>query len=66
VLTAQGHLYDARNEVADALTDYAIATLNSYRDVEIFQVCPDGLRQEGPNIPASSIQTTANTSMAAR
>jgi len=48
VLTALEHLYDARNEAADALTDYAIATFNFYRDTEILQVRPDGVWQSGP------------------
>lgn len=48
VLTAQEHLYDARNEAADALTDYAIATLNFYRDTETLQVRPDGMWEIGP------------------
>jgi outer membrane protein TolC len=43
VLTALEHLYDARNETADALTDYVVATLNFYRDTEILQVRPDGM-----------------------
>ena len=45
VLTALEHLHDARNETADALTDYAIATLNFYRDTEALQVRPDGMWQ---------------------
>jgi outer membrane protein TolC len=43
VLTALEHLWDARNEAADALTDYAIATLNFYRDTEVLEVRPDGM-----------------------
>ncbi len=43
VLTALEHLYDVRNEAADALADYAIATMNFYRDTEILQVRPDGM-----------------------
>ncbi|MDY0355541.1 MAG: TolC family protein [Sedimentisphaerales bacterium] len=43
VLTALEHLYDARNEAADALTDYANATLNFYRDTEVLEVRPDGM-----------------------
>ncbi|OHB68134.1 MAG: hypothetical protein A2Y77_04660 [Planctomycetes bacterium RBG_13_62_9] len=63
VLTALEHLRDARNEAADALTDYAIAALNFYRDTEILQVRPDGMWQEGPDVPVSPIATTANTSV---
>jgi outer membrane protein TolC len=43
VLTALQDLYDARNEAADALTDYANATLNFYRDTEVLRVRPDGM-----------------------
>ncbi|MBN1360931.1 MAG: TolC family protein [Sedimentisphaerales bacterium] len=43
VLSALEDLYDARNEAADALKDYAIATLNFYRDTEVLQVRPDGM-----------------------
>jgi outer membrane protein TolC len=66
VLTALEHLYDARREAADALTDYAVATFNFYRDTEVLQVRPDGMWQEGPNIPVPTVRTTANTSMTAR
>ncbi|MBP7050686.1 MAG: TolC family protein [Phycisphaerae bacterium] len=48
VLTALEHWRDARNESADALTDYAIATLNFYRDTEVLQVRPDGMWEVGP------------------
>jgi outer membrane protein TolC len=47
VLDALGDLYDAQNEAADALTDYAIATLNFYRDTETLQVRPDGMWERG-------------------
>ncbi len=47
VLTALEHLYDARNEAADALTDYVVATLNFYRDTEVLQVRPDGMWELG-------------------
>ncbi len=56
VLTALEHQYRARNEAADALTDYAIATLNFYRDTEILQVRPDGMWEIGPS---SSVTKTA-------
>ncbi len=56
VLTAMEHLWDARNEAADALTDYAIATLNFYRDTEVLQVRPDGMWEVGPG--ASPIART--------
>lgn len=48
VLDALQHLHDARNEMADALTDYAIATLNFYRDTDVLQVRPDGMWEVGP------------------
>ncbi|MEN6336898.1 MAG: TolC family protein [Phycisphaerales bacterium] len=47
VLDALQHLNDARNEMADALTDYAIATLNFYRDTDVMQVRPDGMWEVG-------------------
>jgi len=48
VLTALEHQWDARNEAMDALTDYAIATLNFYRDTEVLQLRPDGMWQIRP------------------
>ncbi|MGE5293367.1 MAG: TolC family protein [Solirubrobacterales bacterium] len=48
VLDALQHLHDARNEMADALTDYAIATVNFYRDTDVLQVRPDGMWKVGP------------------
>jgi outer membrane protein TolC len=59
VLDAQNDLYDARNSATDALIDYAIATLNFYRDTEALQVRPDGMWQEGPDLPVSPMTTTA-------
>jgi outer membrane protein TolC len=47
VLDALQHLNDARNEMADALTDYAVATLNFYRDTDVMQVRPDGMWEIG-------------------
>ena len=47
VLDALGDLYDAQNEAADALTEYAVATLNFYRDTETLQVRPDGMWETG-------------------
>jgi len=49
VLDAEQHLYNSRNEAADALVDYAIATLNFYRDTEVLQVRPDGMWEIGPS-----------------
>lgn len=48
VLDALQHLHDAQNEMADALVDYAIATLNFYRDTDVLQVRPDGMWEAGP------------------
>jgi outer membrane protein TolC len=56
VLDALQHLHDARNEMADALTDYAIATLDFYRDTDVLQVRPDGMWEVGP--AASSVART--------
>ena len=58
VLDAWQHLHDARNEMADALTDYAIATLNFYRDTEVLQVRPDGMWEIGPS--ATPVARTAS------
>ena len=67
VLTALEHLYDARNEAADALTDYAIATLNFYRDTEILQVRPDGMWEIGPStFPAAAVRSNTGSSVALR
>jgi outer membrane protein TolC len=43
VLDAQNALFDAQNEATDALVDYAVATLNFYRDTGVMQVRPDGM-----------------------
>jgi len=43
VLDAQNALFDAQNEATDALVDYAVATLNFYRDTGVLQVRPDGM-----------------------
>jgi outer membrane protein TolC len=66
VLDALGDLYDARNVAANALVEYAIATLSFYRDTEALQVRPDGMWQEGPNIPVSSMKTMTNIPTAAK
>jgi len=43
VLAAQGDLFEAQNEATKALVNYAIATLNFYRDTGVLQVRPDGM-----------------------
>ena len=43
VLNAQDDLFDAQNAATEALVDYAIATLNFYRDTGVLQVRPDGM-----------------------
>lgn len=43
VLNAQGALFDAQNAATEALVNYAIATLNFYRDTGVLQVRPDGM-----------------------
>ncbi len=45
VLRAQQDAYVARNAAADAVTDFAIATLEFYRDTGVLQVKPDGMWQ---------------------
>jgi hypothetical protein len=59
VLDAQQHLYNARNEATDALADYAIATLNFYRDTDVLQVRPDGMWEIGPP-ETSAAKTVSN------
>lgn len=59
VLDAQRDLYDARNVAAKMLIEYAIAELDFYRDTETLQVRPDGMWEEGPDVPAASVPTTA-------
>lgn len=49
VLSAQQDLYGVKNALADAMTDYAIATLNFYRDTGVLQVRPDGMWEKGPH-----------------
>lgn len=58
VLSAQQDLYTVRNAVADALTDYAIATLNFYRDTGVLQVRPDGMWEKGPHAIGIAHQVT--------
>ena len=45
VLRAQKDAYDARNAATDAVVDFAIATLEFYRDTGVMQVKPDGMWQ---------------------
>jgi outer membrane protein TolC len=66
VLDALDDLYDARNAATDALIDYAVATLDFYRDTESLQVRPDGMWREGPDLPVSSMKTMANIPAAAK
>ncbi|MDI6451207.1 TolC family protein [Anaerobaca lacustris] len=49
VLSAQQDLHAVNNALADALTDYAVATLNFYRDTGVLQVRPDGMWEKGPH-----------------
>ena len=66
VLDAQHDLYDARNVATDMLIEYAIATLDFYRDTEALQVRPDGMWEQGPTLPVTAIKTTAIASTAAK
>jgi outer membrane protein TolC len=59
VLDSLHDLYDARDSATNALVEYAIATLNFYRDTETLQVRPDGMWQEGPSLPISPLTTAA-------
>ena len=60
VLDALGDLFDARNVASNALVEYVIATLNFYRDTETLQVRPDGMWEQGPDLPVTAEKTTAN------
>lgn len=60
VLDGLQHLHDAKNELADALTDYAIATLNFYRDTDVMQVRPDGMWEIG-QVSTPLVRTTSST-----
>jgi outer membrane protein TolC len=54
VLDAQHDLYDAREVATNALVEYAITTLDFYRDAETLQVRPDGMWQaEGLDLPVA-------------
>ncbi|MCJ7777651.1 MAG: TolC family protein [Sedimentisphaerales bacterium] len=54
ILDAQRDLFEARNEAAKSLVNYAIATLNFYRDTGVLQVRPDGMWEKGSDsVPAS-------------
>jgi len=54
VLAAEQDLYDARTAATDALIDYAVATLNFYRDSGVLQVRPDGMWEAGPAAPPAA------------
>jgi len=79
VLDAQHDLYDARNVATSMLIEYAIATLDFYRDTEALQVRPDGMWEgppnaglrvgdpkQGPDLPVASVTTGANNASAIR
>jgi outer membrane protein TolC len=59
VLDGQHDLRDARNVATSMLIEYAIATLDFYRDTEVLQVRPDGMWEEGPDLPVASVTATA-------
>jgi outer membrane protein TolC len=53
-LDAEHDLYDAREVATNALVEYAIATLEFYRDTETLQVRPDGMWEaKGLDIPVA-------------
>jgi outer membrane protein TolC len=66
VLDAQHDLYDARSVATSMLVEYAIAELDFYRDTEALQVRPDGMWEQGPNIPAASVKMATSVSGAAK
>jgi len=57
VLSAQQDLYTVKNALTDALTDYAIATLNFYRDTGVLRVRPDGMWETGAGAVEIARQT---------
>jgi outer membrane protein TolC len=66
VLRSQGDAYDARNAAADAVVDFAIATLEFYRDTGVLQVKPDGMWQvESAQAKPEAIPETEPVSPAA-
>lgn len=68
VLRAQKDAYDARNEAADAVTDYAIAQLEFYSDTGIMQIQPDGMwrvdEAAGNESGISTVSQTTKQSLA--
>lgn len=61
VLSAQQDLYAAENAATDAITDYAIAVLDFYRDTGVLQVRPDGMWETGPDAVNITRRTAADT-----
>ncbi len=52
VLDALKDLYNARRDATNALIEYAVATMDFYRDTEVLQVRPDGVWEaEGSTLP---------------
>jgi outer membrane protein TolC len=47
LLESQDALLEAENSLTAALVDYTIAKLNFFKDIEVLQVKPDGMWQEG-------------------
>jgi outer membrane protein TolC len=62
VLSAQQDLYAAENATTDAITDYAIAVLDFYRDTGVLQVRPDGMWETAPDA-VSITQRTATEAL---
>ena len=53
VLEAQEDLVTARNDVSSALTDYILAGLFLYRDMELIQVAEEGIQIDVEVLPAA-------------
>jgi outer membrane protein TolC len=63
VLDALNDLHDARKNATDALIDYAVATMEFYRDTEVLQVRPDGIWEaEGSTVPLARTNPAAGRS----
>jgi len=60
VLSAQQDFYAAENATTDAMTDYAIAVLDFYRDTGVLQVRPDGMWETAPDAVDIARRTAAD------
>ena len=59
IIRAQNDSFDARNAATDAVVNFAIATLEFYRDTGVMQVKPDGMWQAGTPTAGSGDSATS-------